>query len=163
MYFINATLTSIWIRLIINQNDNIFYHMLLIWPLTSVCLWHASREMENEFSLLHFSVPLFSSVFFFVHIIAFRSWYGALSYFQWNSWFLFQLHCPISFNFCYFENCLFNCLLLSWLKMNLYLDCSYRYGCRSKLLRNLAELGFKEPTPIQRQAIPVLLSVWSSI
>ncbi|KAH7546223.1 hypothetical protein FEM48_Zijuj01G0177700 [Ziziphus jujuba var. spinosa] len=29
---------------------------------------------------------------------------------------------------------------------------------RSKLLRNLAELGFKEPTPIQRQAIPVLLS-----
>lgn len=33
-----------------------------------------------------------------------------------------------------------------------------RYGCRSYLLRNLAELGFKEPTPIQRQAIPVLLS-----
>ncbi|KAJ8538304.1 hypothetical protein K7X08_014844 [Anisodus acutangulus] len=33
-----------------------------------------------------------------------------------------------------------------------------RYKCRSYLLRNLAELGFKEPTPIQRQAIPVLLS-----
>ncbi|KAJ8532866.1 hypothetical protein K7X08_015755 [Anisodus acutangulus] len=33
-----------------------------------------------------------------------------------------------------------------------------RYRCRSYLLRNLAELGFKEPTPIQRQAIPVLLS-----
>ncbi|CAA0829755.1 DEAD-box ATP-dependent RNA helicase 57 [Striga hermonthica] len=33
-----------------------------------------------------------------------------------------------------------------------------RYNCRSYLLRNLAELGFKEPTPIQRQAIPVLLS-----
>ncbi|XP_049407304.1 DEAD-box ATP-dependent RNA helicase 57 isoform X2 [Solanum stenotomum] len=33
-----------------------------------------------------------------------------------------------------------------------------RYKCRSYLLRNLAKLGFKEPTPIQRQAIPVLLS-----
>ncbi|CAA7398522.1 unnamed protein product [Spirodela intermedia] len=33
-----------------------------------------------------------------------------------------------------------------------------RYGCKSFLLRNLAERGFKEPTPIQRQAIPVLLS-----
>ncbi|XP_042517839.1 DEAD-box ATP-dependent RNA helicase 57 [Macadamia integrifolia] len=33
-----------------------------------------------------------------------------------------------------------------------------RYGCKSYLLRNLEELGFKEPTPIQRQAIPVLLS-----
>ncbi|CAA6662139.1 unnamed protein product [Spirodela intermedia] len=32
------------------------------------------------------------------------------------------------------------------------------YGCKSFLLRNLAERGFKEPTPIQRQAIPVLLS-----
>ncbi|KAK7245162.1 hypothetical protein RIF29_39997 [Crotalaria pallida] len=32
-----------------------------------------------------------------------------------------------------------------------------RYKCKSYLLRNLAELGFKEPTPIQRQAIPVLL------
>ncbi|KAL5701652.1 RNA helicase [Ranunculus cassubicifolius] len=37
-------------------------------------------------------------------------------------------------------------------------DLSSRYGCKSFLLRNLAELGFKEPTPIQRQAIPVLLS-----
>ncbi|KAH6802616.1 P-loop containing nucleoside triphosphate hydrolases superfamily protein [Perilla frutescens var. frutescens] len=33
-----------------------------------------------------------------------------------------------------------------------------RHSCKSYLLRNLAELGFKEPTPIQRQAIPVLLS-----
>ncbi|XP_045798801.1 DEAD-box ATP-dependent RNA helicase 57 [Trifolium pratense] len=32
-----------------------------------------------------------------------------------------------------------------------------RYKCPSYLLRNLAELGFREPTPIQRQAIPVLL------
>lgn len=35
---------------------------------------------------------------------------------------------------------------------------SSRYQCEPYLLRNLAELGFKEPTPIQRQAIPVLLS-----
>lgn len=35
----------------------------------------------------------------------------------------------------------------------------YRFGCEAYLLRNLAELGFEEPTPIQRQAIPVLLSV----
>ncbi|KAH6758017.1 P-loop containing nucleoside triphosphate hydrolases superfamily protein [Perilla frutescens var. hirtella] len=33
-----------------------------------------------------------------------------------------------------------------------------RHSCKSYLLRNLAELGFKELTPIQRQAIPVLLS-----
>ncbi|XP_030540676.1 DEAD-box ATP-dependent RNA helicase 57 isoform X3 [Rhodamnia argentea] len=33
-----------------------------------------------------------------------------------------------------------------------------RFKCKSYLLRNIAELGFKEPTPIQRQAIPVLLS-----
>lgn len=33
-----------------------------------------------------------------------------------------------------------------------------RYGCKKYLLQNFAELGFKEPTPIQRQAIPVLLS-----
>ncbi|KAL3839630.1 hypothetical protein ACJIZ3_024221 [Penstemon smallii] len=33
-----------------------------------------------------------------------------------------------------------------------------RYNCKSYILRNLAELGFREPTPIQRQAIPVLLS-----
>ncbi|KAK7367849.1 hypothetical protein VNO80_09868 [Phaseolus coccineus] len=32
-----------------------------------------------------------------------------------------------------------------------------RYNCSSYLLRNLKELGFKLPTPIQRQAIPVLL------
>lgn len=33
-----------------------------------------------------------------------------------------------------------------------------RFSSRSYILRNLAELGFEEPTPIQRQAIPVLLS-----
>lgn len=33
-----------------------------------------------------------------------------------------------------------------------------RYGCKQYLLCNFAELGFKEPTPIQRQAIPVILS-----
>ncbi|KAL7170065.1 hypothetical protein ACSBR2_035001 [Camellia fascicularis] len=33
-----------------------------------------------------------------------------------------------------------------------------RYGCKQYLLRNFAELGYKEPTPIQRQAIPVILS-----
>ncbi|KAG7028005.1 DEAD-box ATP-dependent RNA helicase 57 [Cucurbita argyrosperma subsp. argyrosperma] len=33
-----------------------------------------------------------------------------------------------------------------------------RYECDPYLLHNLVELGFKEPTPIQRQAIPVLLS-----
>ncbi|KAM7502883.1 hypothetical protein LguiB_001787 [Lonicera macranthoides] len=33
-----------------------------------------------------------------------------------------------------------------------------RYRCRPYLLRNLAELGYKEPTPIQRQAMTVLLS-----
>ncbi|KAL8036168.1 hypothetical protein ABFS82_12G139100 [Erythranthe guttata] len=33
-----------------------------------------------------------------------------------------------------------------------------RYNCKSYILRNLTELGFKELTPIQRQAIPVLLS-----
>ncbi|RHN48437.1 putative RNA helicase [Medicago truncatula] len=32
-----------------------------------------------------------------------------------------------------------------------------RYKCPSYLLWKLAELGFREPTPIQRQAIPVLL------
>ncbi|KAL1351862.1 hypothetical protein HN51_015731 [Arachis hypogaea] len=32
-----------------------------------------------------------------------------------------------------------------------------RYKCPRYLLRNITELGFKEPTPIQRQAIPVLL------
>uniref|UniRef100_A0A0R0EP03 RNA helicase n=1 Tax=Glycine max TaxID=3847 RepID=A0A0R0EP03_SOYBN len=34
-----------------------------------------------------------------------------------------------------------------------------RYNCPSYLLRNLKELGFREPTPIQRQAIPVLLQL----
>nr|GLL41037.1 DEAD-box ATP-dependent RNA helicase 57 [Ipomoea trifida] len=33
-----------------------------------------------------------------------------------------------------------------------------RFGCKSYLLRNLAKLGFKEPTPIQMQAIPIILS-----
>ncbi|KAJ3683852.1 hypothetical protein LUZ60_014079 [Juncus effusus] len=37
-------------------------------------------------------------------------------------------------------------------------DLSSRFGCKSYLLENLNQLGFKEPTPIQRQAIPVLLS-----
>lgn len=37
-------------------------------------------------------------------------------------------------------------------------DLSSRYSCKPYLLQNLTELGFKEPTPIQRQAIPVLLS-----
>ncbi|KAF8408574.1 hypothetical protein HHK36_004637 [Tetracentron sinense] len=39
-----------------------------------------------------------------------------------------------------------------------FAELSSRYICKSYLLRNLAELGFKEPTPIQRQAITVLLS-----
>ncbi|KAK8928527.1 DEAD-box ATP-dependent RNA helicase 57 [Platanthera zijinensis] len=33
-----------------------------------------------------------------------------------------------------------------------------RFECQSHLLRNIMELRFKEPTPIQRQAIPILLS-----
>uniref|UniRef100_A0A803R0V9 RNA helicase n=2 Tax=Cannabis sativa TaxID=3483 RepID=A0A803R0V9_CANSA len=37
-------------------------------------------------------------------------------------------------------------------------ELSSRYGCKAKLLRNLADLGIKQPTPIQRQAIPILLS-----
>ncbi|KAF7804484.1 DEAD-box ATP-dependent RNA helicase 57 [Senna tora] len=36
-------------------------------------------------------------------------------------------------------------------------ELSSRYKCEKYLLRNLVELGFREPTPIQRQAIPVLL------
>ncbi|XP_028775136.1 DEAD-box ATP-dependent RNA helicase 57 [Neltuma alba] len=36
-------------------------------------------------------------------------------------------------------------------------DLSSRYKCEPYMLRNLAKLGFIEPTPIQRQAIPVLL------
>ncbi|EXC16265.1 DEAD-box ATP-dependent RNA helicase 57 [Morus notabilis] len=39
-----------------------------------------------------------------------------------------------------------------------FAELSSRFGCKAKLFRNLANLGFKEPTPIQRQAIPVLLS-----
>lgn len=39
-----------------------------------------------------------------------------------------------------------------------FVELGSRYGCKSYLLRNLEELGFKEPTSIQRQAIPVLLS-----
>ncbi|KAF5737559.1 DEAD-box ATP-dependent RNA helicase 57 isoform X1 [Tripterygium wilfordii] len=39
-----------------------------------------------------------------------------------------------------------------------FAELSSRYGCESYLLQNIADLGFKEPTPIQRQAIPVLLS-----
>ncbi|XP_041025820.1 DEAD-box ATP-dependent RNA helicase 57 [Juglans microcarpa x Juglans regia] len=39
-----------------------------------------------------------------------------------------------------------------------FAELSSRYRCEPYLLRNLAKLGFKEPTPIQRQAIPVLLS-----
>lgn len=34
-----------------------------------------------------------------------------------------------------------------------------RYGCDSYLVGNLSKLGFQEPTPIQRQAMPILLSV----
>ncbi|CAH9078208.1 unnamed protein product [Cuscuta epithymum] len=33
-----------------------------------------------------------------------------------------------------------------------------RFGAKSYLLHNLAKLGFKEPTPIQRQAIPIILA-----
>ncbi|KAF4369299.1 hypothetical protein G4B88_009682 [Cannabis sativa] len=39
-----------------------------------------------------------------------------------------------------------------------FAELSSRYGCKAKLLRNLADLGIKQPTPIQRQAIPILLS-----
>ncbi|XP_022145743.1 DEAD-box ATP-dependent RNA helicase 57 [Momordica charantia] len=39
-----------------------------------------------------------------------------------------------------------------------FAELSTRFECDSYLIRNLVELGFKEPTPIQRQAIPVLLS-----
>ncbi|RWW31169.1 hypothetical protein GW17_00004218 [Ensete ventricosum] len=37
------------------------------------------------------------------------------------------------------------------------------YNSKSYILRNLSELGFCEPTPIQRQAIPVLLSFRTNI
>ncbi|XP_023005802.1 DEAD-box ATP-dependent RNA helicase 57 [Cucurbita maxima] len=39
-----------------------------------------------------------------------------------------------------------------------FAELSTRYECDPYILHNLVELGFKEPTPIQRQAIPVLLS-----
>ncbi|XP_052173742.1 DEAD-box ATP-dependent RNA helicase 57 isoform X2 [Diospyros lotus] len=39
-----------------------------------------------------------------------------------------------------------------------FAELNSRFGCKRYLLRNFGELGFKEPTPIQRQAIPVLLS-----
>ncbi|XP_077232158.1 P-loop containing nucleoside triphosphate hydrolases superfamily protein [Tasmannia lanceolata] len=39
-----------------------------------------------------------------------------------------------------------------------FAELNSRFSCRPYLLRNLSGLGFKEPTPIQRQAIPVLLS-----
>lgn len=39
-----------------------------------------------------------------------------------------------------------------------FAELSTRYNCKPYILRYLAELGFKEPTPIQRQAIPILLS-----
>lgn len=39
-----------------------------------------------------------------------------------------------------------------------FMELRSRYNCKSYLLRNLADLGFEEPTPIQRQAIPVMLS-----
>ncbi|XP_065014598.1 DEAD-box ATP-dependent RNA helicase 57-like [Musa acuminata AAA Group] len=39
-----------------------------------------------------------------------------------------------------------------------FAELSSRYNCKPYILRNLSELGFREPTPIQRQAIPVLLS-----
>lgn len=37
-------------------------------------------------------------------------------------------------------------------------DLRTRYKCKKYLLKNFVEHGYKEPTPIQRQAIPVLLS-----
>ncbi|KAJ3698083.1 hypothetical protein LUZ61_001788 [Rhynchospora tenuis] len=37
-------------------------------------------------------------------------------------------------------------------------DLSSRFRCKPYLLETLSQLGFKEPTPIQRQAIPVILS-----
>ncbi|CAN1261744.1 DEAD-box ATP-dependent RNA helicase 57 [Linum perenne] len=39
-----------------------------------------------------------------------------------------------------------------------FAELSSRYGCEPYVLCNLKEFGFKEPTPIQRQAIPVILS-----
>ncbi|CAL9068954.1 unnamed protein product [Musa banksii] len=39
-----------------------------------------------------------------------------------------------------------------------FVELSSRYNCKPYILHNLTELGFREPTPIQSQAIPVLLS-----
>ncbi|KAJ8750602.1 hypothetical protein K2173_015776 [Erythroxylum novogranatense] len=39
-----------------------------------------------------------------------------------------------------------------------FAELNSRYRCELYLLNNFTELGFQEPTPIQRQAIPVLLS-----
>lgn len=50
----------------------------------------------------------------------------------------------------------------SWYRLRwilTYLILCTRYGCDSYLVGNLSKLGFQEPTPIQRQAIPILLSV----
>lgn len=69
-----------------------------------------------------------------------------------------------------FQNVFFLFLVIKLMKIRLLYSTSNgcenltckspcRHSCKSYLLRNLAELGIKEPTPIQRQAIPVLLSV----
>ncbi|THU55954.1 hypothetical protein C4D60_Mb11t12100 [Musa balbisiana] len=39
-----------------------------------------------------------------------------------------------------------------------FVELSSGYNCKPYILHNLSELGFRQPTPIQRQAIPVLLS-----
>ncbi|XP_073155633.1 DEAD-box ATP-dependent RNA helicase 57 [Henckelia pumila] len=39
-----------------------------------------------------------------------------------------------------------------------FMELRSRYNCKPYVLRNLADLGFEEPTPIQRQTIPVMLS-----
>ncbi|GKV51164.1 hypothetical protein SLEP1_g57835 [Rubroshorea leprosula] len=48
--------------------------------------------------------------------------------------------------------------IMSHPHLKIFQTLSSRHGCESYLVRNFAELGFKEPTPIQRQGIPVLLS-----
>ena len=57
----------------------------------------------------------------------------------------------------YFANFACNNYCLEWE----FIWFVHRFGCEPYLLHNMARLGFNEPTPIQRQAIPVLLSVWS--
>ncbi|XP_039036338.1 DEAD-box ATP-dependent RNA helicase 57-like [Hibiscus syriacus] len=42
-----------------------------------------------------------------------------------------------------------------------FAELSSVYGCESYLLQNFAKLEFKEPTPIQRQAIPILFYLLS--